>query len=63
VLVLFGLRSLAAEGGLVTTTGSRSWLVGALCVQASTGQRDEETAMEHNKEMRRDARRESEVMM
>jgi len=55
-------RRLAAGGaGLVTTTGSRSRLTGAPWVQASTGQKME-SAKEYSKDVRRDARRQTEVI-
>src|SRR5260370_40203857 len=56
-------RRLVAAGvaGLVTTTGSRSRLTGAPCVQASTGQKVQ-SAKQYSKDVRRDARSGTEVI-
>ena len=62
VLVLFGFRLLAVAGRMDTTMGGRSRL-GALCAQASTGQRNEERAMEDSKKLRCGAQTETEVMI
>jgi zinc transporter ZupT len=62
--VLLDWRWGAADVGFVTTIGSSVWLgFGALCDHPSSGQRTDERATEYSKDVRRDARKETEFMV